>query len=158
MSIINEGSPCPAFSTVDQDGNPVTSEQLIKDKKTFILYFYPKDDTPGCTIEAQEFRDYIGEFDKKNARIFGVSKDDCGSHKAFIEKFKLNFPLLADIDGSLYNAFGIKARSTVIVKDGVVSVVIPKVTPKGHATEILSKLFIYQVVPNKSITLIVLSE
>lgn len=97
-----------------------------------------------------------GEFNNRGVRIFGVSKDDCGSHKAFITKFNLNFPLLADTDGSLYKAFGIPGRTTVIVEKGTVKYVFPKVTPKGtrkalptfsvlistvgHAADVLSKL------------------
>ncbi len=81
-----------------------------------------------------------GEFNKRGVSIFGVSKDDCGSHKAFITKFNLNFPLLADTNGSLYNAFGITSRSTVIVENNVVKTVFPKVTPEGHAEQVLSKL------------------
>jgi len=144
--MIDVGSRFPAFSLKDQDGAAVTQEDL-KGAKT-IVYFYPKDDTPGCTVEACSFRDNLPRF--TGARVFGVSPDDVKSHKKFVDKFKLNFRLLADVDHSLCEACGVWVQKSLYGKsymgverttflvgpDGVVEKVWRKVKPEVHAAEV----------------------
>src|SRR5438105_2490144 len=100
--MLNEGDLFPDFKLLDQDGNEVTREDL-KGSPT-VLYFYPKDDTSGCTAEACSFRDTLPKF--INAKVFGVSPDSTDSHRKFIDKFSLNFHLLADPEHSLCEACG----------------------------------------------------
>lgn len=147
-----EGSKAPDFTLKDGDGKEVTLSKL-KGKKV-VLYFYPRDDTPGCTTEACEFRDNLARVKKKGALVFGISKDDEKSHQKFSEKYQLNFPLLSDVDGKViekYGAWGEKSmygkkfmgiiRSTFIIdEDGRVMKVFPKVSPSGHAEEVLNAL------------------
>jgi peroxiredoxin Q/BCP len=116
-----------------------------------VLYFYPKDNTPGCTIEAEGFRDMTSEFEKEDVRILGVSKDTCASHKSFIEKKGLTFTLIADEDHALMDAFGVwgersfmgrkymgTSRSTFLIDpSGTIACVWEKVRPLGHAKEVL---------------------
>jgi len=118
------------------------------------LYFYPKDNTPGCTAEARGFRDTKAEYDARDAVVLGVSRDSVRTHRGFKEKQGLNFPLLSDPDAdviSAYGSWGQKSfmgrtfdgilRTTVIIdKDGIVRRVFPKVSPKVHADEVLSEL------------------
>lgn len=101
---IEEGSPAPAFTATADDGSKVKSSELKG--SPIVLYFYPKDDTPGCTKEACAFRDRQAEIKSLGARVFGVSPDDVASHVKFRDKFKLNFPLLADPDHKLAETFG----------------------------------------------------
>lgn len=103
--MIEVGQAAPDFSLTDQDGKTVTLEGCKG--SPFILYFYPKDDTPGCTKEACAFRDAFAEYRKRNARIFGVSPEDTGSHARFAKKFELPFPLLADPDHKVCEVFGV---------------------------------------------------
>jgi peroxiredoxin Q/BCP len=142
--VVAEGQPAPDFTLRDQEGKPVTlSEQR---GKWVVLYFYPKDDTPGCTKEACSFRDNLTAIQQLDARILGVSVDSVESHKKFAEKFKLNFPILADDRlqvtaryGVLTSFMGIKVarRSTVIIDPlGIVRKIFPSVKPEDHALEI----------------------
>jgi peroxiredoxin Q/BCP len=119
-----------------------------------VLYFYPKDDTPGCTKEACSFRDEFGEIQKKGAIVLGASKDSVKSHAKFAEKYNLNFPLLADEDLAVmksYNAWGLKKfmgrefegtlRKTFLIDPkGEIVKEYPKVTPKDHAVQIIKDL------------------
>ena len=130
---IEEGKAAPAFTLKDQDGKSVSLSQF-KGKQSVVLYFYPKDDTPGCTKEACGFRDFNQELKKLGVAVLGVSADGGDSHQKFIGKYKLNFPLLSDPDRKLmtaYGAYGEKMmygkktvgviRSTVLIgKDGKV--------------------------------------
>ncbi len=130
---IEEGKAAPAFKLKDQDGN-VVSLADFKGKQNVVLYFYPKDDTPGCTKEACGFRDFNKELVKLGTAVLGVSADSGESHQKFIGKYKLNFPLLSDTDRKVmmaYGAYGEKMmygkktigviRSTVLIgKDGKV--------------------------------------
>lgn len=144
---LQEGSPAPDFNLKATDGSTVQLSQF-KGKKNVVLYFYPKDDTPGCTKEACSFRDDISQITAKDAVVLGVSVDDNASHKAFTEKFHLNFPLLSDIGGQVskaYDAFrlekGNSARVTAIIdKDGKIKKVFPQVNPEGHSQEVLQYL------------------
>jgi len=101
------GDAAPLFTGQDQDGKTVKLADLIG-KKIVLLYFYPKDFTGGCTREACGFRDRMGELQKDNVEVIGVSFDSAESHQKFIAQYKLNFPLLADPDGTIVDAYGVK--------------------------------------------------
>ena len=140
------------FSLPDQDGKTHTLKEYIG--KWVILYFYPKDDTPGCTKEACNFRDNTAEFKKRGVVILGVSKDSVASHKKFAEKYHLNFPLLSDESLEMikvYKAWGEKKfmgrvfdgilRKTYLINPkGEIAKVYEKVNPLVHSGEILSDL------------------
>jgi peroxiredoxin Q/BCP len=146
---LQAGDKAPDFTTKDQDGNEVTLSSL-KGKK-IVLYFYPKDMTPGCTAEACSLRDNYKALQKAGYEVFGISSDDEKAHRKFIEKEKLPFRLLADVDKSVhrkYNTwveksmYGRKymgtARVTFIIDEkGVISEIIEKVDTKNHASQIL---------------------
>lgn len=148
--MLEAGQSFPDFSLTDQNGETVTLDSL-KGSKT-IVYFYPKDDTPGCTVEACEFRDNLPKF--KGAKVIGVSPDSAKSHTKFIGKFSLNFPLLADTDKSLCEACGVWVEKSMYGKkymgvdrttflldeNGIVEKVWSKVKPQGHAKEVLAAL------------------
>ena len=142
------GAPAPEFELPDQDGQ-LHSLEDYRDRWV-VLYFYPKDETPGCTTQACEFRDNIFAFRKLNAQILGVSLDDVESHKKFSENHGLPFPLLADPDGTTADAYGVKTkmmgwtvakRQTFIVDPrGNVARHYEKVDPDTHAAEVLADL------------------
>jgi len=149
MTKIAEGMPAPLFEGRDQDGNVIKLSNY-KGKK-IILYFYPKDNTPGCTAEACSLRDNYEELIKKGFVVLGVSPDTEKSHKGFAEKFHLPFPLIADPDKKImtaYGAYGDKMmygkkvtgviRTTFIIDEkGLIEKVIKKVDTKEHAPQIL---------------------
>ncbi len=141
--LLSAGSKLPEFVTVDQDGKEISSKMIVG--KPTVIYFYPKDDTPGCTVEACEFRDEMAEYTKKGIKVYGVSVDTLASHKKFQEKFKLNFPLLVDNEKKISEAFGVmgekSAKRVTFLFDskGNVIHVFPKVTPKGHTKEVMEK-------------------
>ncbi len=149
---ITEGKPAPAFSLESSAGGTVTLASLAG--KTVVLYFYPKDSTPGCTVEAQQFRDQLSAFTKRGAVVFGVSKDSIASHCKFSEKQELNFALLSDPTGEMIDAYGAWGeknnygkksmgivRSTVVVgPDGKVLKRYGKVKADGHAAQVLADL------------------
>ena len=151
MTVLTNGSPAPEFNVVNQ-ANQSISLAGFKGKKNIVLYFYPKDDTPGCTIEANQFTALADDFTKADAIVLGVSKDDCQSHQAFIDKFGLKIDLLADTLGEVCEAYGVwqeKERngsksmgivrsSFVINKEGVLVEALYGVTAEGHAQEMLS--------------------
>ena len=144
------GKKAPAFTLPDASGKKVSLKDHLG--KKVILYFYPRDDTPGCTLEAQGFNKVLGQLDKLGAAVIGVSKDDLPSHCKFRDKYGLKFPLLSDPDGKViekYGAWGEKnmygrtsmgiVRTTVIIgKDGRVAKVFPKVRVKGHVDKVLA--------------------
>jgi peroxiredoxin Q/BCP len=101
------GDPAPLIQGKDQNGKEWKLADVVG-KKVVLLYFYPKDDTPGCTKEACGFRDRIGELKKDNVEVIGVSFDSPESHQKFISKYNLNFPLLADTDGAIADAYGVR--------------------------------------------------
>jgi len=147
--MIEEGSKFPEFSLEDQDGKTHSLGDYTG--KWMIVYFYPKDDTPGCTIEGQSFTAARPRFDERNTAVLGVSEDDVASHKAFCNKFNFDLTLLADTDTALYRACGIGQseykgtmywdRVTVIVDpEGTVRKVYPKVSVQGHEQEVLDDL------------------
>ena len=148
MTKIAEGMPAPLFEGRDQDGNVIKLSNY-KGKK-IILYFYPKDNTPGCTAEACSLRDNYEELIKKGFVVLGVSPDTEKSHKGFAEKFHLPFPLIADPDKKIMTAFGAYGekmmygrkvtgviRTTFIIDEkGLIEKVIKKVDTKEHAPQI----------------------
>ena len=152
IGIANEqvavGDTAPEFELPDQDGQ-LHSLEDYRDQWV-VLYFYPKDETPGCTTEACEFRDNIFAFRDLNAQILGVSLDDVESHKAFAENHGLPFPLLADVDGVAASAYGVKTRrfgmdlakrqTFVIAPGGTIAKHYEKVDPDTHSTEVLADL------------------
>ena len=142
------GGPAPEFELPDQDGQ-LHSLEDYRDQWV-VLYFYPKDETPGCTTQACEFRDNIFAFRDLNAQILGVSLDDVDSHKAFAENHGLPFPLLADVEGSAAAAYGVKTRmlgmeiakrqTFIIAPDGTVAKHYEKVNPSQHSKQVLADL------------------
>lgn len=150
--MLSEGDMAPDFSLASDGGDPVRLTDLRG--RRVVLYFYPKDDTSGCTKEACGFRDALPEFDARGAVVLGVSPDDVDSHEKFRDKYDLNFPLLADPDHSVaqaYGAWGKKKlygreyegilRSTFLIDPaGRIEKIYRKVKPAGHADEILAEL------------------
>jgi peroxiredoxin Q/BCP len=150
--MISIGQKAPDFTLPDEEGNPVSLADF-KGKKV-VIYFYPKDNTPGCTKEACGFRDAFDEFLEAGAAVLGVSPDGAGSHANFRRRYGLPFHLLSDKDHKVaeaYGAWGEKTlygklglgilRSTFVVdEDGAVIKVFPKVKPEGHAAEVLRTL------------------
>jgi thioredoxin-dependent peroxiredoxin len=141
---LSVGTTAPNFTVRDTIGKTVTLSEYRG--KNVVLYFYPKDDTPGCTKEACSFRDSYAEYQGKDIVVFGVSIDDEASHKVFTEKFSLPFPLLADVDGAIakaYDAFGgsyAKRVTYVIDPKGTISHVYSTVNTETHAADILAAL------------------
>jgi len=149
---IEVGDKAPNFSLRDQDGNSVSLDSFLG--KKVIVFFYPKDDTPGCTVEVCNFRDDFEMYEEKNAVLLGISKDGEESHRKFISKFDLPFILLCDEDHAVaeaYGAWGEKSmygrkymgiiRTTVVVDaDGRVEQIFEKVKPKDHSKELLGVL------------------
>jgi thioredoxin-dependent peroxiredoxin len=142
------GNPAPAFSLPNQEGAQVSLDQFKG--KWVVLYFYPKDFTSGCTVEAHNFQRDLDKYTEKNAVILGVSVDDVDSHKGFCAKEGLNFKLLADSShavtqkyGSVmeYNGMTLAARNTFLIDPtGVVKKVYTKVDPQGHSAAVLADL------------------
>ena len=136
------GDPAPAFEARDQDGKTVKLSDFAG-KQAVLLYFYPKDDTPGCTKEACGFRDRMDDLKKQGVAVLGVSMDDAESHKKFIAKHNLNFTLLADTDGKVTEAYGARmtgrnlARrvSFLIGKDGKIAHVTDAPSADKHLAE-----------------------
>lgn len=149
---LKEGDMAPDFSAATSGGGKISLADFKG--KNVILYFYPKDDTPGCTKEACAFRDGFAEFQKRGAVVLGVSTDSAASHDKFVEKFKLPFPLLADEDKTIVNAYGVwgdksflgrvyqgTRRVTFLIgPDGRIKKIWPKVKPDQHAAEVLAAL------------------
>ncbi len=145
---ITVGGPAPEFELSDQDGQ-LHSLEDYRDQWV-VLYFYPKDGTPGCTTEACEFRDNIFAFRDMNVQILGVSLDDVESHKKFAENHSLPFPLLADTEGETSTAYGVKTRmfgmtvakrqTFIISPDGNIVKHYETVDPDGHSVEVLADL------------------
>lgn len=145
---LKQGDKAPDVSAPLSDGTTFHMHEWLP-KAPLVIYFYPKDDTPGCTTEACGLRDDINAFRNLNATVVGVSYDSVASHKKFIEKFKLPFPLIADQDKSVSKAFGVAgllvpSRATFVIgQDGTILYANPSVNPKTHSGEIrnvLSKL------------------
>ncbi|MGZ5008088.1 MAG: peroxiredoxin [Methylobacter sp.] len=151
--MLEKHQKAPLFSSKNQFNETVNLSDYLG-KKNVVLYFYPKDDTPGCTIEANEFTQLADEFAKADTVVIGVSKDTCASHVDFINKFGLKVDLLADVDGELCESYGVWRerekngvksmaifRSTFIIdKQGILADVAYGVTPEGHAQDVLEKV------------------
>ena len=147
--MLEVGKKAPAFALESSEGGTVSLADLAG--KLVVVYFYPRDNTPGCTTEAQDFTKAMPMFKKYGVTVLGISKDSIASHCKFRDKFKLSFPLLTDPDGKMmeaYSAWGDKVmygkkmkgiiRSTVLIgKDGKVAQHWPKVSVKGHAAEVV---------------------
>jgi thioredoxin-dependent peroxiredoxin len=147
------GDLAPDFTLLASTGGTISLADY-RDKQEVVLYFYPKDDTPGCTVEACSFRDNIGAVQGHGAIVLGVSPDDVKSHEKFTRKFELNFPLLSDVGALVSQAYGVWVeknmygrkymgveRSTFLIgKDGKIRQAWRKVTPKGHVDAVLSAL------------------
>ena len=147
--MVSEGDPVPKFELEDADGNIVKSSDLKG--KNYVVYFYPRDFTPGCTIEADEFSTDYSKFKKAGIEVVGISKDDVKSHRKFCEKMNIPYILLADVDTDACKKFGVWGkknfmgkefmgiiRSTFLVNEkGKVFKVFSKVKPKGHSKEVL---------------------
>jgi peroxiredoxin Q/BCP len=144
------GKPAPDFTLPSSTGENVSLRQF-KGKKTVILYFYPKDETPGCTREACDFRDHAADFGTSGTVILGVSTDSLESHQHFKEKNRLPFPLLADVDSTvskLYGVYkqrnlygkkymGIERTTFVIDRTGRIAQIYPKVKVEGHIQQLM---------------------
>ena len=149
---LKPGDPAPVFSAVTSGGGKLALADLAG--TNVILYFYPRDDTPGCTKEACAFRDHFAEFKKKGAVVLGVSPDPVKSHDKFVAKFKLPFTLLADEDKQIVQAYGVWGEKSfmgrkyqgvfrvtfLIGPDGRIKKIWPKVKPEEHAEEVLAAL------------------
>ena len=147
--MLKEGTTAPAFKTIDQNGESVSLKDLRGRK--VVLYFYPKDDTPGCTKEACSFRDAYSKFKKQDITVLGVSPDKEAAHKKFVTKYQLPFTLLADTDHSIAEAYGVWGekkfmgrtylgvhRTTFLIDEkGKIRKIFEKVKPEDHAIEVL---------------------
>jgi len=147
--MLKEGTTAPAFKTTDQNGELVSLKDLRGRK--VVLYFYPKDDTPGCTKEACSFRDAYSKFKKKDITVLGVSPDKEASHKKFVTKYQLPFTLLADTDHAIAEAYGVWGekkfmgrtymgvhRTTFLIDEkGKIRKIFEKVKPEDHSSEVL---------------------
>ena len=140
--LLSVGTEAPDFTLPSSTGEQVALSSF-KGKKQVVLYFYPKDNTPGCTTEAQNFRDHQAKFEKAGTVVLGVSVDDEKSHKFFSEKQKLNFPLLADVGGKVARQYGVmgwimaKRVTYVIGTEGKIKHVFSDVDVEGHAKDVL---------------------
>ena len=149
---LRPGDPVPAFDLPSDDGGRVRLSDLKG--RRFVLFFYPKDDTPGCTREACEFRDGLHRFEEQGVAVLGVSPDPVASHRKFRARHNLNFPLLADEDHAVADRFGVWTekqmfgrtywgveRSTFLIDEaGVIARVWRRVRPKGHAEAVVGAL------------------
>ena len=148
ISEINTGQVAPNFNLQDQNGEWHTLDNYKG--KWVVLFFYPKDQTPGCTTEACNFRDNIFEFEKLNAQILGVSVDDVESHQAFSEKYSLPYPILADVNKECATEYGVlgkfmmmtiaKRQSFLINPEGSIVKLYKKVDPDTHTKEVIVDL------------------
>jgi thioredoxin-dependent peroxiredoxin len=150
--VVEEGAPAPDFELTSDEGETVTLSALRG--RPVVLYFYPKDDTPGCTTEACEFRDAYDRFREQGVEILGVSPDTEASHQKFKSKYELPFPLLADPDHRAAEAYGVWKekrnygktymgieRSTFVIDaDGKVAKAMRGIRPAGHAVQVLETL------------------
>ncbi|DAC21820.1 MAG TPA: peroxiredoxin [Candidatus Poseidoniales archaeon] len=151
---LSAGDAAPSFTAPDEEGNEHRLQAYLDDGKTVILYFYPKDSTPGCTKQACDFRDNMNRLNGEDIVVFGVSKDSTKSHQRFVEKQSLNFPLLVDEDLALHHAYGtwrLKknygreymgcARSTFVIQpDGSLGWARYNVKATGHVGMLMREL------------------
>jgi thioredoxin-dependent peroxiredoxin len=149
---VEAGKKAPIFTSETDGGGKISLKDYLG--KWVVLYFYPKDDTPGCTVEACSFRDSMDSLTKLGAEVIGISPDNVKSHDKFKEKFNLNFHLVADADKKICEQYGILGeksmfgkkyfgviRSTFLINpEGIIEYVYPKVKVEGHTAEVLEKL------------------
>ena len=144
--MVEEGKPAPDFELQSDSGETIKLSELRG--KPVVLYFYPKDDTPGCTRQASGIRDAWGQFERAGVEIFGISADDQASHERFKSKYELPFTLLADPEHKLGEPYGVAQegkssyeRSTFVIDaDGIVTRIMRRVDPDRHADEVLAAL------------------
>lgn len=150
--MLETGATLPEITVADDAGVSTDLRSFVG--SPLVLYFYPKDDTPGCTNEATQFRDLFEQFERRNVRIVGVSRDGVDSHATFKAKYELPYSLLADVDSALSDAFGTVVERTANGKtsigvqratfyfdaDGTLAHVWPNVSVDGHAEDVLSKI------------------
>ena len=150
--MLQVGMPAPDFTLPDKEGDPVTLSSLRGRK--VVLYFYPKDNTPGCTRQACAFAGRLSEFERRGVIVIGISKDSVASHQKFAEKYGLSFLLLSDPDRVAIEAYGVwqekrmagkvgmgVVRTTFVIdENGVIAAVMPKVKPDTNAEEVLALL------------------
>ena len=150
--LLNIGDIAPDFTLPDKDGNPVSLSDFAGQK--VVLYFYPRDNTPGCTRQACAFAFHYAEFQRRGVQVIGISKDSVASHQKFAEKYNLNFILLADPDRDAIEKYGVwqekkqygkvsmgVVRTTYIIDEqGRIQAVMPKVKPDTNAADILEML------------------
>ncbi|MFN8525472.1 MAG: thioredoxin-dependent thiol peroxidase [Chloroflexota bacterium] len=151
--LLQEGDAAPGFRLLSTSGEPIDLGDF-KGRQSVVLYFYPRDDTPGCTVEACSFRDNIASVQGHGAAVLGVSPDDVESHQKFTEKFSLNFPLLADEGATISQAYGVWKlrerdgkqfmgieRSTFLIgTDGRIKKIWRQVNPNEHVPEVIEAL------------------
>ena len=152
MTKLEEGAQAPTFTLPDQDGNPVSLDDFKGAR--VLVYFYPADDTPGCTKEACQFNDNLASFQAAGVPVIGVSPDDAASHQRFRNKYGLRFPLLTDADHSVMDAWGACGEKTrygrtsvgvlrytfLLDEQGLVEHVLHNVKADGHAAKVLTQL------------------
>ena len=149
--MLKEGDKAPVFKVLTDSGEEF--DLAVHQKEKIVLYFYPRADTPGCTIESCEFRDSVKKFTKKGVTVLGVSPDTTKAQAKFKEKFDLNFTLLADADKGIANQYGVMkeknmygkkvmgvARTTFVIENGKIVKIFNNVKPEGHAAEVLEAL------------------
>ncbi|MES9834382.1 MAG: peroxiredoxin [Candidatus Thiodiazotropha sp. L084R] len=148
--MLNPGDQAPPFELPDSDMHIIRSSELLG-QQNLVIYFYPKDDTTGCTIEAVELSDLMDEFEQHDTQVIGISRDNCASHAAFRDKHGLTVQLLADTEGEVCKSFdvwrekekngekrmGILRSTFIIDKSGVIQQAIYDVKPKGHAAQVI---------------------
>jgi peroxiredoxin Q/BCP len=144
--LLSTGATAPDFTATTKAGEPTKLSSLLADHQPVIVYFYPKDETPGCTKEACAFRDAWTKFTTKHVALVGVSRDTEQSHREFVKSHNLPFPLAADEDGKIAASYGVKSTlgmsqrvSFLIGRDGKIAKVWPKVDPGIHADEVLAE-------------------
>jgi thioredoxin-dependent peroxiredoxin len=152
MRMLETGAKLPALKLADDTGTEFSTKELLG--RPLVVYFYPKDDTPGCTSEATQFRDLSDDFEKKGAVVVGVSRDSVASHQKFKKKYEIPFRLLADVDSKVCDAFGVIVEKNMYGKKsmgvqrstflfdakGKLVRVWPKVSVDGHAEDVLSNI------------------
>ena len=151
--MLEAGNKAPDFTLLDKEGTEVTLSNILKEHDTVVLYFYPKDSTPGCTKQACGFRDNYSEYEKLNVPVIGISKDSVKSHMNFATKQELPFILLSDPELKAINAYDVYkekklygkvsmgvVRTTYIIKNGIIEKVFDKVKAADNPMEVLSYL------------------
>ncbi|WP_458189544.1 peroxiredoxin [Haladaptatus sp. NG-WS-4] len=145
---LEAGDDAPDVTANNQHGETVSPPF----EAPTVVYFYPRDDTPGCTVEAKQFNEELETYRDAGVAVYGVSTDDVASHESFAEKYDLGFDLLADPDGDIADAFGVEVqrnaapRTTFVLAEGEVQAVYRGVDPDGHAREVLSDMLDDQLV------------